>query len=138
MRDSERLPSITASARAWQYDAFCRVSPRPMQAEDAAVRDALGRHAAEVRAHAPEQRARGGDRDLLLEHDVHQRREAGTPPPHRRQSVPRGKRGEVRVAARERAHAGRERRLRQRARQGGRGPLARAHAQARGFSRSLK
>ncbi len=102
-----------------------------MQARRAALEHALRRHAAERRAHAAEEAARRDDRDLLLEHDVHHRREPGSSRPHRRQAVAAKQRGKIRVAAGEGAHAGGERLVRERARD-------RGHRQSRGFSRSLK
>ena len=146
-REQRRAPGVVVAARdagereaAVQHGRGERVAVRgllareaePVQARGAALEHELRRHAAERRGHAAKEGARRGDRDLLLEHDVHQRREAGPPRPHRRQPVPAVQRGEIPVAAGERAHA-RGERLRASAR-----AATASILKSRGFSRSLK
>ena len=50
--------------------------PEAVQARDSAAGDELRRHVAEMCANAPEEASRRDDRDLLLEHDVDERRES--------------------------------------------------------------
>ena len=58
-------------------------------------------------------RAPGGERDLLLENDLHERLESRWTVPQRRDSVARDDRCEVRVAPRELGHAFGQRVIRQ-------------------------
>jgi hypothetical protein len=87
--------------------------PETVQLRGAGAHDDLRRHPADAPAHAPVETARRDDGHLLLDHDVHERRESGASRPHRRQAVLPRERRKVAVAARECTHRGGERFMRQ-------------------------
>ena len=85
------------------------------QAGDAMRCDRVRCHLAEVVAQALEQCVCGGDRNLLLQHDVDQRGKTGTASPHRRHAEAPEKLSEIWIPAGEGTRPGSERGMRERA-----------------------